>query len=198
MRYPWKVEAMRKYVERRGEEFRRDLFDRTISQRDMQKKHGVHQSQVSLLRTGLVPRNQRRLRAHDVTPQMLKAFESKATNQQLAERFAIPYPTLERMRRRHVGVRGAPEIRLTPQVMALLRSSLSNRRAAIALNANATTVWEYRIKLRIRLPKVQTMITEEQRAILASSKSYCEAAKHLSMSKSSVRRWFFLVEEGLL
>ena len=198
MNYPWKVETMRMYVERRGEEFRRDLFDKTITQRAMEAKHGLNQSQVSLLRTGLVPEEQRRRHKHVITPEMLTAFETKATNKQLAKRFKIPYGTMERLRRRYFGTRHTPEVRLTPQVMAMLGSTFSNRRVAVALNVHACTIWELRIKLKLRTPKVKTVITEEQRDILASSRSYVEASARLGVGRNTIRRWYFLVQEGLL
>lgn len=198
MNYPWKVETMRKYVERRSEEFRLDLFDRTMTQRQFQEKHGLAQSLVSKLRVGLVPLEQRRRHSHTVTAEMIAAFKTTATNEQLAKRFDIPYPTLERMRRRYVGLRRTPEVRLTPSTMALLRSKFSNKRVGMALGVNASTVWQLRVKLRIRTPKIQTVITEEQRAILAECKSRNEAAKRLGIPADRVKRWHFLVQEGLL
>jgi hypothetical protein len=196
--YPWKVETMRKYVERRGEEFRRDLFDKTMTQRQIQEKHGLDQSQVSLLRVSLVPPEQRRRHKHTVTDEMIAAFKTKATNKQLAKRYKIPYATMERLRRRHIGTRHTPEVRLTPQVMTLLRSSFSDGRVAFAMNVHACTIWELRVKLGIRTPKTKIVVTEEQRDILATSKSYVEAARRLGMSRATIRRWFFLVQEGLL
>ena len=198
MKYKWKVETMRKYVERRSEEFRLDLFDRTMTQRQFQEKHGLAQSLVSKLRVGLVPLEQRRRHSHTVTAEMIAAFKTTATNEQLAKRFDIPYPTLERMRRRYVGLRRTPEVRLTPSTMALLRSKFSNKRVGMALGVNASTVWQLRVKLRIRTPKIQTVITEEQRAILAECKSRNEAAKRLGIPADRVKRWHFLVQEGLL
>ena len=196
--YPWKVETMRKYVERRGEEFRRDLFDRTMTQRQFQEKHGVNQSLVSKLRVGLVPQEQRRRHNHTVTAEMIAAFKTKATNEQLAKRFGIPYDTLERMRRRHVGPRRTPEVRLTPSAMALLRSKFSSRRVGLALGVHYSTVWQLRVKLGIHTPRITTVITDEQRAILADSKTRHEAAKRLGLPVDRVKRWHFLVQEGLL
>ena len=198
MKYQWKVETMRKYVERRGEEFRRDLFDQSITQRAIQEKHGVNQQIVSKLRVGLVPPEQRRTNKHKVTPEMIAAFKTKATNEQLAKRFKIPYGTFERMRRRYVGLRRTPEVRLTPSTMALLRSKFSNKRVGLALGVNASTVWQLRIKLRIRTPKVKTVITDEQRAILAECNTRHEAARRLNIHIDRVKRWLFLVQEGLL
>jgi len=198
MKYKWKVETMLKYVDRHGEEFRRDLFDQSITQRAIQEKHGVNQQIVSKLRVGLVPLEQRRTNKHKVTPEMITAFKTQATNEQLAKRFKIPYGTLERMRRRYVGLRRTPEVRLTPSTMALLRSKFSNKRVGLALGVNASTVWQLRVKLRIRTPKIQTVITDEQRAILAECKSRNEAAKRLGIPADRVKRWHFLVQEGLL
>lgn len=198
MKYKWKVETMMKYVERRGEEFRRDLFDQSITQRAIQEKHGVNQQIVSKLRVGLVPPEQRRTNKHKVTPEMIAAFKTNATNAKLAKRFGISYWTLERMRRRYVGLRRPPEVRLTPSTMALLRSTFSARRVGLALGVNASTVWQLRVKLRIRTPKIQTVITDEQRAILAECKTRHEAARRLNMPIDRVKRWHFLVQEGLL
>lgn len=189
---------MRKYVERRGEEFRRDLFDRTMTQRQFQEKHGLNQSLVSKLRVGLVPPEQRRIHRHTVTPQMIAAFKTDATNATLAKRFDIPYPTMERMRRRYVGLRMTKQLRLTESVMAMLRSKFSNRRVALALGVHYCTVWQLRIKLGIHTPRIKTTITEEQREILITSKSKIEAARRLGMPVDRVKRWFFLVQEGLL
>lgn len=198
MKYQWKPETMRKYVERRGEEFRRDLFDRTMVQRAFKEKYGLDQAIISQLRRAVVPPEQRRTNRHTVTPEMIAAFKTKATNEQLAKRFKIPYDTLERMRRRHVGLRRTPEVRLTPSTMALLRSNFSNRRVALALGVHSSTVWQLRIKLRIRTPKIQTVITDEQRAILAECNTRHEAAQRLNMPIDRVKRWLFLVQEGLL
>lgn len=198
MRYKWKPESMAKYAERRGEEFKRDLFDSSMSQREFQKKHGFNQSLVSLFRIALVPKEQRRKFFHDVTPEMITAFKSKASNTQLAKRFKMSYHTLERMRRRYVGRRSKPQLRLTEQVMALLRSDFNNSQVARALSVHECTVWELRIRLKIYEPKIITSITDEQRAIIESSRSYYHAAKRLNMNLSRVRRWFFLVQEGLL
>jgi hypothetical protein len=198
MKYPWKVETMRKYVERRGEEFRRDLFDRNMSQRQFQEKHGLNQSLVSKLRVGLVPPEQRRTNKHKVTPEMIAAFKTTATNEELAKRFDIPYPTMERMRRRYVGLRMTQQIRLTETVMTLLRSKFSDRRVAVALGVHSSTVWQLRIKLGIRTPKTKTIITDEQREILAESKSKVEAARRLGLPVDCIKRWHFLVQEGLL
>ena len=198
MKYPWKVETMRKYVERRSEEFRRDLFDRTMTQRQFQEKHGLAQSLVSKLRVGLVPLEQRRRHNHTVTPEMIAAFKTKATNEQLAKRFGIPYPTLERMRRRYVGLRRTQQVRLTESVMTLLRSKFSNKRVGMALGVHSSTVWQLRVKLRIRTPRIITVITDEQRAILAECKSRNEAARRLGLPIDRVKRWHFLVQEGLL
>ena len=189
---------MRKYVERRGEEFRRDLFDRTMTQRQFQEKHGLNQSLVSKLRVGLVPLEQRRRHSHTVTPEMIAAFKTQATNEELAKRFGIPYPTMERMRRRYVGIRMTKQIRLTESVMTLLRSKFSDRRVGMALGVHSSTVWQLRVKLRIRTPRIITVITEEQRAILAECKSRNEAAQRLNMPINRVKRWHFLVQEGLL
>ena len=198
MKYPWKVETMRKYVERRSEEFRRDLFDRTMTQRQFQEKHGLAQSLVSKLRVGLVPLEQRRRHNHTVTPEMIAAFKTKATNEQLAKRFGIPYPTLERMRRRYVGLRRTQQVRLTESVMTLLRSKFSNKRVGMALGVHSSTVWQLRVKLRIRTPRIITVITDEQRAILAECKSRNEAARRLGLPLDRVKRWHYLVQEGLL
>ena len=189
---------MRKYVERRGEEFRRDLFDRNMSQRQFQEKHGLNQSLVSKLRVGLVPPEQRRTNKHKVTPEMIAAFKTTATNEELAKRFDIPYPTMERMRRRYVGLRMTQQIRLTETVMTLLRSKFSDRRVAVALGVHSSTVWQLRIKLGIRTPKTKTIITDEQREILAESKSKVEAARRLGLPVDCIKRWHFLVQEGLL
>ena len=198
MKYPWKTETMRKYVERRGEEFRRDLFDRTITQRQFQEKHGLNQSLVNKLRVGLVPPEQRRTNRHTVTPEMIAAFKTTATNEELAKRFDIPYPTMERMRRRYVGLRMTQQVRLTETVMTLLRSKFSDRRVAVALGVHSSTVWQLRIKLGIRTPKTKTIITYEQREILAESKSKVEAARRLGLPVDRIKRWHFLVQEGLL
>ena len=189
---------MRKYVERRGEEFRRDLFDRTMVQRAFKEKYGLDQALISQLRIALVPPEQRRTNRHTVTPEMIAAFKTKATNATLAKRFGIPYDTMERMRRRYVGLRRKPEVRLTPSTMALLRSTFSSRRVALALGVHSSTVWQLRVKLRIRTPRVTTVITDEQRAILAECNTRHEAAKRLNMPIDRVKRWLFLVQEGLL
>jgi hypothetical protein len=195
--YPWKTETMRKYVERRGDEFRRDLFDRTMTQRQFQEKHGLAQSLVSKLRVGLVPLEQRRS-PHTVTAEMIAAFKTTATNEELAKRFDIPYPTFERMRRRYVGLRRTQQVRLTESVMTLLRSKFSDKRVGLALGVHSSTVWQLRVKLRIRTPRIITVITEEQRAILAECNTRHEAAQRLNMPINRVKRWHFLVQEGLL
>jgi transcriptional regulator with XRE-family HTH domain len=194
MIYP--ADKAERYVQGRGDEFRRDLFDKTMKQRVMAEKYGVTQSWISALRRGLVPREQRRS-PHEVTPEMFAAFKTKATNTKLAKRFGIPYPTMERLRRRHIGKR-VEELRLTPSVMAILRSKFSNKRAAMALGVCTSSVWEWRIKLGIRTPTVKTVITEEQRAILVDSKTRHEAARRLGLPIDRMKRWYFLAKEGLL
>ena len=198
MTYKRNPESARRYVESRGEEFKRDLFDCNMTQRQIQDKHGIDQSMISQLRIAVVPLAQRRTRNHTVTAEMIAAFKTKASNVALAERFGIPYPTMERMRRRYVGLRMPKQIRLTESVMALLRSSFSSRRVAKALGVHSSTVWELRVKLGIRTPNTKTVITEEQRAILATSKSKIEAARRLGLPVDRCKRWFFLVQEGLL
>ena len=190
-------ESAERYVQGRGEEFRRDLFNKKMTQRAIAEKHGMHQSWICILRKTVVPREQRRS-PHEVTPEMLTAFKSSATSKKLAKRFKISYNTLERLRRRHIGTRISKELRLTPSVMAILRSTFSNKRAAMALGYHAATVWEWRIKLGIRKPTVKTVITEEQRAILTECTSRYEAAKRLGMSVDRIKRWHFLVQEGYL
>ncbi len=195
MRYP--ADKAERYVQSRGEEFRRDLFDKTMLQRAMAAKHGVTQTWISALRRALVPPEQRRS-PHTVTPEMIAAFKTKATNTTLSKRFGIPYPTMERMRRRYVGLRTTQQIRYTDSVMALLRSTFSNRRVGKALGVHSSTVWELRIKLGIRTPKTQTVVTDEQRAILIDSKTRHEAARRLGLPVDRIKRWHFLAREGLL
>jgi len=190
-------ESAERYVQSRGEEYRRDLFDKTMTQRAMAAKHGGTQSWISILRKALVPREQRRS-PHEVTPAMIAAFKTKATNETLSKRFGIPYPTMERLRRRHIGARVRKVLRLTPSAMAILRSNFSNSRAALALGYQASTIWEWRIKLGIRKPTVKIKITEEQRAILAECPSRYEAARRLGLHVDRIKRWHFLVQEGLL
>lgn len=186
------------YVERRNEEFRRDLFDRTVTQRQFQDKHGINQSMVHMLRVAVVPLEQRRRSRHTVTPQMLAAFLTKASNATLAKRFDIPYDTMERMRRRYVGIRQTHELRITESVLFLLRSEFSDRQVAKALGVAHCTVWKLRVKLCIRTPNIRTIITDEQREILADCKTSHEAAKRLQLPVNHVKRWLFLVHEGLL
>jgi len=189
-------DSAERYVQSRGEEFRRDLFDKTMTQRAMAEKHGMHQSWISILRKTVVPREQRRS-PHEITPELLAAFKSSATTKKLAKRFKISYNTLKRLRRRHIGKR-VEELRLTPSVMAILRSKFSNKRAAMALNVCTSSVWEWRIKLGIRTPTVKTVITDEQRAILVDSKTRHEAARRLGLPIDRMKRWYFLAKEGLL
>jgi len=189
-------ESAERYVQSRGEEFRRDLFDKTMTQRVMAAKYDVTQSWISILRRALVPREQRRS-PHEVTPEMIAAFKTKATNATIAKRFGIAYPTMERMRRRYVGLR-VKQIRLTESVMALLRSTFSNRRVGKALGVHSSTVWELRVKLGIRTPKTQTVVTDEQRAILIDCKTRHEAARRLGLPVDRIKRWHFLAKEGLL
>jgi len=189
-------ESAERYVQGRGEEFRCDLFDKTMTQRAMAEKYGVTQSWISALRRAVVPREQRHS-PHEVTPEMLDAFKSSATTKKLAKRFKISYNTLERLRRRHIGKR-VEELRLTPSVMAILRSKFSNKRAAMALNVCTSSVWEWRIKLGIRTPTVKTVLTDEQRAILLECPSRVEAAKRLGVPVDRMKRWHFLAKEGLL
>ena len=198
MTYKRNPESARRYVESRGEEFKRDLFDRNMTQRQIQEKHGLDQSMISQLRIAVVPLALRRTHRHTVTAEMIAAFKTNASNATLAKRFNIPYPTMERMRRRYVGLRMTKQIRLTESVMTLLRSKFSNRRVAMALGVHSSTVWEQRVKLGIRTPKTQTVITDEQRAILATSKTRHEAARRLGLPVDRCKRWFFLVQEGLL
>jgi len=194
MRYP--ADKAERYVQSRGEEFRRDLFDKTMIQRAMAAKHGVTQTWISALRRALVPPEQRRS-PHEVTPEMIAAFKSSATTKKLAKRFKISYNTLERLRRRHIGKR-VEELRLTPPVMAILRSKFSNKRAAMALGVCSSSVWEWRIKLGIRKPTVKTVVSDEQRAILIDSKTRHEAARRLGLPVDRMKRWYFLAKEGLL
>jgi hypothetical protein len=198
MTYKRNPESALRYVEGRGEEFKRDIFDNAMTQRQVGDKHGIDQSLISQLRIALIPLEQRRTNRHKVTPEMIAAFKTKATNAKLAKRFGIPYPTMERMRRRYVGLRMTQPIRLTESVMTLLRSKFSNRRVALALGVHNCTVWQLRIKLGIHTPRIKTTITEEQRTILADSKTRHEAAKRLGLPVDSVKRWHFLVQEGLL
>jgi len=190
-------DSAERYVQSRGEEFRRDLFDKTMTQRVMAEKYGCTQSWISILRRALVPRQQRRS-PHEVTPEMIAAFKTKATNATLSKRFGIAYPTMERMRRRYVGLRMTQQIRLTESVIALLRSTFSNRLVGKALGVHSSTVWELRIKLGIRKPKTQTVITDEQRAILVDCKTRHEAARRLGLPVDRIKRWHFLAKEGLL
>jgi len=194
MRYP--ADKAERYVQSRGEEFRRDLFDKTMIQRAMAEKHGVTQTWISALRRALVPPEQRRS-PHTVTPEMIAAFKSSATTKKLAKRFKISYNTLERLRRRHIGKR-VEELRLTPPVMAILRSKFSNKRASMALGVCTSSVWEWRIKLGIRKPTVKTVVSDEQRAILIDSKTRHEAALRLGLPIDRMKRWYFLAKEGLL
>ena len=196
MSYKRSPESAERYVQGRGEEFRRDLFDKTMTQRQFKEKHGIDQSMISQLRIAVVPREQRRS-PHEVTPELLAAFKSSATTKKLAKRFKISYNTLERLRRRHIGKR-VEELRLTPSVMAILRSKFSNKRAAMALNVCTSSVWEWRIKLGIRKPAVKTVVTDEQRAILVDSKTRHEAARRLGLPIDRMKRWYFLAKEGLL
>jgi len=189
-------ESAERYVQSRGEEFRRDLFDKTMTQRAMAEKHGGTQSWISILRKALVPREERRS-PHEVTPELLAAFKTKASTKKLSKRFKISYSTLERLRRRHIGKR-VEELRLTPSVMAILRSKFSNKRASMALSVCTSSVWEWRIKLGIRKPTVKTVITDEQRAILVDSKTRHEAALRLGLPIDRMKRWYFLAKEGLL
>jgi transcriptional regulator with XRE-family HTH domain len=189
-------ESAERYVQGRGEEFRRDLFNKKMTQREMAEKYGTTQSWISALRRAVVPREQRRS-PHEVTPEMLDAFKSSATSKKLAKRFKISYNTMERLRRRHIGKR-VEELRLTPSVMVILRSKFSNKRAAMALNVCTSSVWEWRIKLGIRTPTVKTVITDEQRAILVDSKTRHEAACRLGLPIDRMKRWYFLAKEGLL
>jgi len=55
-----------------------------------------------------------------------------------------------------------------------------------------------RIKLGIRKPKTQTVITDEQRAILVDCKTRHEAALRLGLPIDRMKRWYFLAKEGLL
>jgi len=192
----YNAENAERYVQSRGEEYRRDLFDKTMTQRAMAAKHGGTQSWISILRKALVPPEQRRS-PHEVTPELLAAFKTKASTKKLSKRFKIPYNTLERLRRRHIGKR-VEELRLTPSVMAILRSKFSNMRAAMALGVCSSSVWEWRIKLGIRTPKTQTVVTDEQRAILIDSKTRHEAARRLGLPVDRIKRWHFLAREGLL
>jgi hypothetical protein len=189
-------ESAERYVQGRGEEFRRDLFNKKMTQRAMAEKHGTTQSWICILRKAVVPREQRRS-PHEVTPELLAAFKSSATSRKLAKRFKISYNTLERLRRRHIGKR-VEELRLTPSVMAILRSKFSNKRASMALGVCTSSVWEWRIKLGIRTPTVKTVVTEEQRAILVDSKTRHEAARRLGLPVDRMKRWYFLVQEGYL
>jgi hypothetical protein len=189
-------ESAERYVQGRGEEFRRDLFNKKMTPRAMAEKHGTTQSWICILRKAVVPREQRRS-PHEVTPELLAAFKSSATSRKLAKRFKISYNTLERLRRRHIGKR-VEELRLTPSVMAILRSKFSNKRASMALGVCTSSVWEWRIKLGIRTPTVKTVVTEEQRAILVDSKTRHEAARRLGLPVDRMKRWYFLVQEGYL
>ena len=192
----YNAENAERYVQSRGEEYRRDLFDKTMTQRAMAAKHGGTQSWISILRKALVPPEQRRS-PHEVTPELLAAFKTKASTKKLSKRFKIPYNTLERLRRRHIGKR-VEELRLTPSVMAILRSKFSNMRAAMALGVCSSSVWEWRIKLGIRKPTVKTVVSDEQRAILIDSKTRHEAALRLGLPIDRMKRWYFLAKEGLL
>ena len=190
------AESAERYVQSRGEEFRRDLFNKTMTQRVMAEKYGCTQSWISMLRRALVPREQRRS-PHEVTPELLAAFKTKASTKKLSKRFKISYSTLERLRRRHIGKR-VEELRLTPSVMAILRSKFSNKRASMALGVCTSSVWEWRIKLGIRKPTVKTVVSDEQRAILIDSKTRHEAALRLGLPIDRMKRWYFLAKEGLL
>ena len=86
MSYKQSPESAERYVQGRGEEFRRDLFDKTMTQRQFKEKHGIDQSMISQLRIAIVPREQRRS-PHEVTPELLAAFKSSATTKKLAKRF---------------------------------------------------------------------------------------------------------------
>ena len=198
MTYKRNPESALRYVEGRGEEFKRDIFDNTMTQRQVGDKHGIDQSLISQLRIALIPLEQRRTNKHKVTPEMIAAFKTKATNATLAKRFGIPYDTFERMRRRYVGLRMTKQIRLTESVMALLRSKFSSRRVGLALGVHYSTVWQLRVKLGIHTPRITTVITDEQRAILADCKTRNEAARRLGLPIDRVKRWHFLVQEGLL
>lgn len=197
-RYLFSEATAQRYLDRHGPEFKEALWDKTQTTQSVADRYGYDFATIHKLRVTIVPETHRTIRKHKVTAEMLAAFKTKATNEQLAERFKIPYPTMERMRRRHVG-RRIPEVtRYTPQVMALLRSKFSNRIVAKALEINGRTVWYARVKLGIRTPKIRVHITDEQRAALIASTSDRDAGRRLGIHHTRAKHLRFLLNEGLL
>jgi len=197
-KYTFTMETAQRYIEKHGAAFKAALWDASRSAKSVADEYGYDYATVYKLRRTLVPDSHRTIRNHPVTGEMLRAFEGKATNRQLAKRFGIAYSTIEVMRRRHVGKRIKDPVKLTESVMVLLRSSFSNQRVAKALDVSGRTIWMLRTTMNIRAPKVRVVITDEQRAILDSTSNDKEAGEALGVKWSTAKYWRFLHREGLI
>jgi hypothetical protein len=197
-KYTFTEETAQRYLETYGAAFKAALWDKHRTNRDVAEQYNLDYATIYMLRKTLVPDEHRTIRAHKVTPEMIRAFKSHATNEELAKRFKIPYATMERMRRRRIGKRVAEPLRLTPQALALLHSKLSNGRVAKALRLCNRTVWRHRVVLGITPLVTSIEVTDEQRAIIASSKNDQSCADALGTTHAKARYMRFLHREGLL
>lgn len=197
-RYTFTEQTAQRYLDTYGAAFKAALWDKKLSCRIIAEQYDLDYATIYMLRKTLVPDEERTIRSHPVTPEMIKAFKTNATNQQLAKRFKIPYSTLERMRRRHTGKRYRDPLRLTEQAMAMLRSSFPDRVVSLALNISHRTVWTMRVVLGIKRLATRVRVTEEQLAIIASDKDVKSCAEALGMTYGRVKYMRFLYREGLL
>jgi len=197
-RYTFTEQTAQRYLDTYGVAFKAALWDKKLSCRIIAEQYDLDYATIYMLRKTLVPDEERTIRSHPVTPEMIKAFKSKATNEQLSKRFGIPYPTMERMRRRYIGKRMREPVRLTPQTMTLLRSSFSDRVVGKALGVCTRSAWRLRVVLGIKQLDTTIEVTEEQRAIIASSKNDQSCADALGTTHAKARYMRFLYREGLL
>jgi hypothetical protein len=197
-KYTFTEETAQRYLDTYGAAFKAALWDKQRTNRDVAEQYDLDYATIYMLRKTLVPDEHRTIRAHKVTPEMIRAFKSHATNEELAKRFKIPYATLERIRRRYIGKRMREPLRLTPQTMAMLRSSFSDRVVGKALGICTRSAWRHRVVLGIKHLVTTIEVTDEQRAIIASSKNDQICANALGTTHAKARYMRFLHREGLL
>jgi hypothetical protein len=196
--YTFSAETAQRYLDKHGAAFVAALWNKSQTTRSIAEAYGYDYASIYILRKTLVPEEQRTIKAHKVTEEMKRAFKTEATNEELSKRFGIPYPTMERMRRRYVGKRVAEPLRLTPQALALLHSKFSNKRVAKALGLCSRTVWRHRVVLGITPLVTSIEVTDEQRAIIVASKNDQSCAEALGTTVPKARYMRFLHREGLL
>lgn len=156
------------YVERYGRAFVDAVWDSTLSYTKIAKEFGVPHGTVFHIRETIVPKELRQTRRKFMTnPAFVQALKSKASTKEIALRFDCHCSFVNRCR---IKVRGRvvkPPIKLTEQVIALLRSSLSNGSVARALDTTSSVVTEHRKALGVPIRFMRRVSPEERQQIIA-------------------------------